>query len=257
MWLIALLLILVAVMVAAYKSRQTTSSVITGLTGISYFEDFFETTTGTPYISETIDVGEVVGSIAPPSEPWRTTLCGVGLFNTGTGLATSGRALIELRHSVYVGKPTGYGGMVNTVSTEMFLPNLSTATSTFSFLFGIFDSGVSPSAHLCNFVYDKSVSDNWICRTKTDSGTNNVITDIPVVANEFIRLKVITSANTAYYYIDNVVVATVPAVTTNSTGYIGALTDIAVSPTNFPPSVGAALDYIWYTTSPPIPRPAP
>ena len=105
-------------------------------------------------------------------------------------------------------------------------------------------------------IYDKSISNNWIARAVTDASSlafTQVVTNVPAVANTYIRLKIIRGSGFAYFFINGALVATITDVFASTSIYIGAqMSWVAGSPT-----ITAAYDYNWLVQQFATPRTAP
>lgn len=240
-----LLLGLIALAVA-YKRRLTTVTE-TGLEGINYFEDFFDQVNGTPYSSASSGTGAVGTVLTAPDD--RSTF--VALTISGSG---AGSAKFYLPRVI-----TSNDDTVTTVSTEMFINTLSTGSNQVRLLWGSsanvdFDQSLPTAAW--QFVYDKTISDNWVCRAVTDASGlafTQVLTDVPVVANEYIRLKIQRGGGFAYFFVDEVNVATIADVFASTSLYIGGQqTYVAGSPI-----ITSAFDYNWLVHKFAAPRTSP
>lgn len=198
MWLIALL-ILVVMMVAAYKSR--TNLVDTGLGGVNEFYDFVNSVNGTPFTASTTATGTVSQEVLDN----RSTLVALSAISAGDGAAiTAGSSAFSVTT-----------GEVLTIATDLSLGGLSTTPgSVFKFGTGstIFIATGTADAY---FLADRSISNFWVAVRTNASGTTSTVTAVPLTLSNgtgsppFTRLKIISTIDRSLFFIDAVLVATI------------------------------------------------
>lgn len=245
------LLVIGAILVAAYKARSTANSAPqSALAGVNEFYDFINAERGTPF--ETQVTGDAligVDSILGRSTLIRFTLPTIS--DSSAGIMTKGYS--------FVVSP----GSSLTVSTDIVLAGDTTQTAGSSFKFGssgtLFQGTDLSAAYL---LADRSISDKWIAVRKNSSGTTQVITSAPVAiatpeSAQFTRLKVVSDSQRSLYFVDAVLVATIL-----NRAWSHALNDdhcgIAAKLATTTGDINAVyMDYVAIQFQSPTPRPAP
>lgn len=201
MWLIALFLILVAVMVAAYKKRVSTVQNLNQ--GVSIFDDFVGVNSasagdykGLYFLSNTdgsatADIG--IGSIHYPGS------VNLSLFSTSDAVDLYSPMLFYLDDNSVISTETRFY-MAGNLNTQAFYG--------FADSFGI---DVSSYTNACGLLYDKTVSDFWIARVVTNGVTVNSVTTVPGALTTDTYFKVLVQPSRSLFYINNVLVATIAA----------------------------------------------
>jgi hypothetical protein len=149
--------------------------------------------------------GASLAQVAPPSgATGRNTVAGVVSLNTGT--STSGRAggilganLLRFENGTY------------TLWTRAMVPVLANGVDRFVFRVGFTDSNSNTdAADGAYFEYDQSISPNWRCKTATANVRTTFTTAVPIVATEWVDLKVVVSSQPdAKFYINDVLVTSI------------------------------------------------
>lgn len=250
----AFFLVGVTSVVAAYRDRRPLNKT-TGLGGIDYFEDFFNGSVGTPFnVIETGNGAVQLDALVPGDH---LTYIMVG-SSGGPAFPEDGVGTAHLPALAFVGD-----GYTTTISTEAYLPYLSTGVLPFTSYFGLSGSSnyASPgSVAQAVFVYDSLVSDNWIIRGNTGTSVSptivNVVTNVPVDVNDFKTFKVILSGTTAYFFINAVQVGSIPNIIPSIVG-AGASTVVDDGVAGDGRVVGFSMDYQWSQVTFPSPRPTP
>lgn len=251
-WLVLVLILGIAVLVAAYKRRI--SAVSTGLGGINDFEDFINGIEGTPYMSDIVAGGSV------RQAPWLDASTLVRLHNDSSG-DTAG---------ISTNDPNGPGclsvvnGSASTIACSLELVGVSANTPHSRFLYG-FSSEVRPFAAGGFDSYlkaDRSVSNFWIAYRGNAGGGTSVVTTVPVdinsgsdTASDFITLKVITNLRSSYFYINGVLVATISTDWSASQPRIAPVASL--NSTGTPDIQNVYIDYSWLIHELPFFRPSP
>lgn len=240
-----LLLALIAIwvvykVVAAYKSRKIQTA--TGLGGVNQFDDFVNNVTGSVYTSYKTNGGSVFQ--IPLSS--RSTL--IRLHNN-SATDVAGISAVD---------PNGNGcivvaqGTSTSIASEVRVDG-SVITPATTFIFG-FAQLQNPKANPgidAYLMFDRSVSNNWVCVRKNGTTTVQTVTSIPVTLDAsggsvytFVTLKVITTLFQSLYYVNGVLIATV-------TQDWSAISNPAIGPVAVLSSSGTAdianvfMDYMW------------
>lgn len=125
-----------------------------------------------------------------------------------TGTTAAGRSSVNALGQLNDGIAMGAG--VYTFETDVYMPLLSTVAEEFSLYHGFGDSIIGDQTDGTYFKYNRLTSVNWLACTASGGVRTETDTGIPVTATTWIRLRVVVNplATAAYFYINNVLVAT-------------------------------------------------
>jgi hypothetical protein len=208
----------------------------------NFLDDFVNgVIAGQGWTTSVSDGGASLAQAAPPTPATgRSTVAGVVALNTGT--STSGRAGGILGASLLRFESGSY-----TIWTRVMVPILANATDRFVFRIGFTDSNANTdAADGAYFEYDQSISPNWRCKTANANVRTAVTTAVPVVATEWVDLKIVVSSQPeAKFYVNDVVVA---SITSNIPATAGRETSVGF--VNYKTAGGTArvvyLDYVFF-----------
>lgn len=214
-WAALLLLILVILVPASYKKRfnDTPTNINQGL---NIFDDFLEPSItsfpfpyqGTSFIGTTSGAATVDQTIAYGNRNY------------------PGAVAIALNTSGSVGTLTNRTGLTLTFSSSIDMQTrffLSGFIQNCVHSFGISDSIQSRGSELNSavFIANRNISNNFICYVKSSTtGTSQqVITSVPVILDTDYYLRIISTPNISYFYINAVLVAQINIRISNAAHY--------------------------------------
>lgn len=147
---------------------------------------------------------------------------GVEAFNTAQGtLQLSTGTLITGRSAIWLNANMGFGW--NNVSQQwrVWTQTLSDNTETYQLIVGFGDTvtgnNINNQTNQITFIYDTTVSPNWICKTTANSISTSTTTSIPVRGTTFNTLRINVDMSKVTFYVNNVLAATH---TTNIPGFL-------------------------------------
>jgi hypothetical protein len=194
MWLIALLLILVFVMPAAYKSKVAGIQNINQ--GVQWIDDFFG-------VGSTLSSGYV-------SQFFRGDSAGGGYVASDGGLYSGQVTLFVQSNGDTAALYTASVVTTDTASIDYQIrckfDALYTTTQMVTRI-GLQHIPSAPSSSGVYFKYDRSVSNNWIA-CHNNGVLTSTVTTVPVSTSDT-YLRIVVNSTRALYYINNVLVATI------------------------------------------------
>jgi len=181
---------------AAYPDRVL-QTLATGNNGVAEFWDFLGGLEGTPFTDGSsggvISISSGSGDIYYPGA-------------IDTSVVTNGHTAIYRTSPIF---SFGISSTSLTYQTRAFIPSLSLPSDRFKLKFGLANvmDYISPERFETLFVYDDSISANWVCKTlSSELGlTDQFVTSVPVDDQDH-YFRIVMTPSKVYYYIDNILV---------------------------------------------------
>lgn len=205
---------IVTTTLAAYPTRASLP-VLNNNTGVNEFWDFLNGTTATAFNNAVTGTGLVLTAFttAPTYYPGSVELRTTAVGDTAKFISGSQLGFSTLSSSL-------------TFQTRAFVTTLSTGGQALQVKFGFGSSldFISPPGLEMTFVYDSSVSSNWLCQTRLSALSIVDVFDsaVPVTTDDT-YFRVYITPSLVYYYINNILVRTLAADFTQASSlYFGA-----------------------------------
>ncbi len=211
---------------AAYPTRAVLPS-LNANTGVDEFWDFFGGITDTPFTTSNSGSGQVVGNFYPGSTHYPGSITmSAGALNDEAVFQTA--LLFENSLTLHF-------------QTRAVVDHLVTGAQQFKLKFGISDvfTFTGSESFSTLFIYDSTLSSNWICRTYSSAlgVTDTFTTTVPVDTGDH-YYAIYHTPTSVSYYIDNVLVRAYPiAIGTSEVGRLGGILRKTVA-TGFSPPPG-------------------
>ena len=157
-----------------------------------------------------------------------STLKAQGVVSLNTGTTNTGRTALSTVTNMLLGFTK------IKLRWRVYIPVLSDGTNTYAAFFGLGDTpagaGIAQT-HGVAFIYDSTISVNWICRTTAGGISTSQTTTVPVNSASFVRLEISINENgtSIEFRINDLLVHTATTNIPGATQFIGPLIKISKS----------------------------